>query len=83
MNIVYLQEKQESKQHEGHSSAFDQYSNGSPDRPVEEPPRPIGPEKPRKEPPPANPDKPIDPRPYDPDPSPGDPPVDPADEPFL
>ncbi|MEP6604887.1 MAG: hypothetical protein ABJA60_02080 [Nitrosospira sp.] len=30
-----------------------------------------------------DPDKPVDPRPFDPDPSPGDPIVDPADEPLL
>lgn len=55
----------------------------SPDRPIQEPPRPIDPDKPRRDPEPYNPDKPVDPRPYDPDPTPGDPIIDPADEPLL
>ncbi len=55
----------------------------SPDKPAEDLPRPLDPDKPRKDPQPFDPDKPVDPRPHDPDPTPGDPIVDPADEPLL
>jgi hypothetical protein len=54
-----------------------------PGKPVQDPPRPIDPDKPREDPQPFDPDKPVDPRPYDPDPTPGDPIIDPADEPLL
>jgi hypothetical protein len=53
-----------------------------PQKPVQDPPRPIDPDKPREDPQPFDPDKPVDPRPYDPDPTPGDPIIDPADEPL-
>lgn len=54
-----------------------------PGQPVQDPPPAIDPDKPRKDPQPFDPNKPVDPRPYDPDPTPGDPIVDPADEPLL
>ncbi len=37
-----------------------------PGKPVQDPPRPIDPDKPREDPQPFDPDKPVDPRPYDP-----------------
>ena len=57
--------------------------DSAPDKPVQDPPHPIDPDKPREDPHPFDPEKPVDPRPIDPDPSPGDPIVDPADEPLL
>jgi hypothetical protein len=53
------------------------------EKPVKDPPPSIDPDKPRKDPRPFNPDKPVVPPPFDPDPSSGDPIVDPADEPLL
>jgi hypothetical protein len=80
--------RQNSPEEPGRTERLDRPSPGhrpdpAPDKPIQDPPGPIDPDKPREDPQPFNPDKPVDPRPIDPDPSPGDPIVDPADEPLL